>query len=110
MEWLITEQCAWFIFGGIIGYTFMFVVALLAIKRLKKNHEHEKYELRSLLNEERCHNKLLQSELMLANSKAKLEAEKAKCWLKAIDSLEKGYGKEINQIIADEIESNEEKE
>ena len=110
MEWLINGRFAWFIFGGLIGYTFMFVIALLAIRRLKRNHEHEKYELRSLLNEERCHNKLLQSELMLANSEAKLANQKARCWEKAIDSLEKGYGKEINQIITDELESNEEKE
>lgn len=110
MEWLITEQCAWFIFGGLIGYTFVFVIALILIRKLKRNHEHEKYELRSLLNEERCHNKLLQSELMLANSKAQLADQKVKCWEKAIDSLEKGYGKEINQIITDEFESNEEKE
>ena len=82
MEWLITEQCAWFIFGGLIGYTFMFIIALISIRRLKRNHEHEKYELRSLLNEERCHNKLLQSELMLANSKAKLADQKARYWKK----------------------------
>ena len=91
MKWLLPESCAWFIFGGIIGYTIMFVTALIS---------HSK--LRSSLAEEQYRNKLLKIELMQA--KNKLEAQKDKYWQNAIESLEKGYGKEINQVITDELE------
>jgi len=91
MKWLLPESCGWFIIGGIIGYTFMFVMALISTRKL-----------RSSLAEEQYHNKLLKIELMQA--KNKLEAQRDKYWQKAIDSLKKGYGKETNQIISDEIE------
>lgn len=86
MEWLITEQCAWFIFGGIIGYTFMFIIALISIRRLKSYYKTEIYSLRLSLKNEQDRNKILKDEIKLVD-------QKARCLENRIDLISKRRSK-----------------